>query len=192
MAVGQIDWEEIFCNSPSPDREADVCFASPSLALGTVKALSGDERRQGPLSSPISRLSVVVAMGQIGIDWKEMFRNSPSLDHGADVCFASPSSSSTATRVQAGADVGRHEGVIGRQAAAGSSLLPDLRTVGGGDDGADQDRLEGDISQLTLPDYGADVCFASPSLVSVATRVFGAAKALSDDERRRGCLSSPI
>lgn len=57
-----IDWEEVLVNSPSRDREVDVCFASPSSAprasaakvavtraraLGVTKALSGDERRRG-------------------------------------------------------------------------------------------------------------------------------------------------
>lgn len=31
------------------------------------------------------------------------------------------------------------------------SLLPDLRTIGDGGDGADRDQLEGDVSHLTLP-----------------------------------------
>nr|CAZ96102.1 putative ulp1 protease [Saccharum hybrid cultivar R570] len=54
-----IDWEEVLVNSPSRDREVDVCFASPSSAprasaakvavtrVGVTKALPGDERRRG-------------------------------------------------------------------------------------------------------------------------------------------------
>jgi hypothetical protein len=100
--MGQIgiDWQEMFRNSPSLDREADVCFASPSSALGTAKVLSGDERRQGPLSSLISWLLAVAAMVQIVIDWKEMFHNPPFPDCGADVCFASPSSAFVATQAR--------------------------------------------------------------------------------------------
>ncbi|AQK60770.1 Ubiquitin-like-specific protease 1D [Zea mays] len=59
-AMGQridINWTEVFGKSSSPDREADVCFASPSSAsaaprtraraLGAAKVLPGDERRRG-------------------------------------------------------------------------------------------------------------------------------------------------
>jgi hypothetical protein len=105
-----IDWKEMFHNSPSPDCEADVCFASPSSALVAMqarvlvaaKALSDNERRWGSLSSPISGLSTTTVMGQIGIDWQEMFRNSPSLDREADVCFASPSSALGTAKVLSG------------------------------------------------------------------------------------------
>jgi len=59
----EIDWEEVFVNSPSHDREVDVCFASPSSAprasaakaarararaFGVAKVLSDDERRGSP------------------------------------------------------------------------------------------------------------------------------------------------
>jgi hypothetical protein len=47
-----------------------------------------------------------------------------------------------------GVSVGCREGDIGRRAAVGLSLLPDLRTLGGGGDGSDRDRLAGDVSQL--------------------------------------------
>jgi hypothetical protein len=98
MGQIEINCVDMFRSSPSPDREAGVGFASPSLlsvatwarVLGATKALSGDNRQLGPLSSPISGLSTVVAMGQIKINWDEMFHNSPSPDCGSTSASPAP------------------------------------------------------------------------------------------------------
>jgi hypothetical protein len=195
MGQIEINWQEMFRNSPSPDRGADVCFASSSAsvvarawALSTMKALSENKRRWGSLSSLISRMSVVAAMGQIGIDWKEMFQNSPSPNRRADVCFASPSLASVAMRAQA---LGATKALSDNDRRWGSlsSLISGLSAMAAmGQIGIDWKEM---FRNSPSPDCGADVCFASPSLASVATpaRALGAAKALSDDERRRGSLS---
>lgn len=78
----------------------------------------------------------------------DMFRSSPSPDREADIGFVSLL---VVVDSDVGAGVGCHEGVIWRQAATRSSLFLDLRTIGSGGDGADQDQLGRDVSQLTLP-----------------------------------------
>lgn len=90
----------------------------------------------------------MATMGQIEINCVDMFRSSPSPDREAGVGFASPL---VVVGSDLGAGVGCHEGVIWRQPTAWSSLFPDLRTIGSGGDGADQDQLGRDVSQLTLP-----------------------------------------